>query len=533
VLRFSSYRTSGGVRGAVARLAEAAYNELDESERRIARSVMLRLAGGGPDALVRQRVPLSELNEIDGGEHVIAKLTDARLLTVSDDEVELSHEALLREWPRYLFWLEEDRAGRRLHAHLMTSAREWEATGRDPSELYRGARLTGALDWAAQHDDQLNALEREFIQSSRKEAERRTRRLRTLLLGVGALLIVAVVAGVIALIKQQSASNAARVALARQLGAQAVNEPRLDRAMLLAHEAVNLDRSTQTEGSLLATLQRSPALIGTLALPINGPPQQLAVSPDGRTLAVSALNPATEASFDAGVYPGELHFYDAHTHKLKREQPRDFGGARPPVYSADGSLLAYPTKDIAAPSIAVRNAHTLALIRKLALDRLASGPTGLDLPRASVLIAPDRRTVYCAYRLFSIAHGLGATYLTRWALPSGRLLSSGPIDRAGVLAVGLTDAGARIAVVDARAVTVFDAHSLRRLSSVAITPPVAAPTVASRRRGARSRRRPARSHSSTPRPVAPATEPARTAVRWPTSHTRPTVTPSPASQTTK
>ena len=60
--------------------------------------------------------------------------------------------------------------------------------------------------------------------------------------------------------------------------------------MLLAREAVNLDRSPQTEGSLLATLQRSPAVIGTLALPINGPPQQLALSPDGRTLAVSELN---------------------------------------------------------------------------------------------------------------------------------------------------------------------------------------------------------------------------------------------------
>ena len=76
-----------------------------------------------------------------------------------------------------------------------------------PGELYRGARLTGALDWAAQHDDQLSALEREFIQSSRIAAERHNRRLRTLLLGVGALLIFAVAAGVIALIKQQSASQ--------------------------------------------------------------------------------------------------------------------------------------------------------------------------------------------------------------------------------------------------------------------------------------------------------------------------------------
>ena len=47
-----------------------------------------------------------------------------------------------------------------------------------------------------------------------------------------------------------------------------------------------------------------------------------------------------------------------------------------------------------------------------------------------------------------------------------------------MLAVGLTDVGARVAVVDARTVSVFDARSLRRLSSVAITPTLAAPSAA-------------------------------------------------------
>jgi hypothetical protein len=100
-LRYDSYHASGGVRGAVARLAEAAYTHL----------------------------------------------TDARLLTVTDGEVELSHEALLREWPRYRSWLEQDRAGRRLHAHLTTSAREWtqEVTTPPSSTGARGsaARSSG------------------------------------------------------------------------------------------------------------------------------------------------------------------------------------------------------------------------------------------------------------------------------------------------------------------------------------------------------------------------------------------------------
>ena len=268
VLRYGSYRASGGVRGAVARLAENAYTQLGEDERRIARGLMLRLASGEDGTLARRRVPIGELERIAGAGPVLAELTDARLLTVSDGEAELSHEALLREWPRYRTWLEEDRIGRRLHAHLTAAARDWDARGRDAADVYRGARLAAALEWRAAHEQELNQAERAFLDASRAAAGRAQRRLRMVLAAVAALLLVAVAGGVVALINQQRASNQARVALARQLGAQAVNEPQLDRAMLLAREAVTLDRSPQTEGTLLATLQRDPAVIGTFALPV-------------------------------------------------------------------------------------------------------------------------------------------------------------------------------------------------------------------------------------------------------------------------
>jgi DNA-binding SARP family transcriptional activator/WD40 repeat protein len=469
-LRYESYRTSGGVGGAVARLAEAAYSQLDETERRIARAVMLRLASGDADALAGRRVPLVEL-ERNGADHVIATLTDARLLTVSDGEVELSHEALLREWPRYRTWLEEDRVGRRLHAHLMSSAREWDATGRDPGDLYRGARLTGALEWAVQHSDELSLPERRFLDASRRRAGRNARRLRAVLAGVALLLLASLVAGVIAVVQKQHATTEARVALARQLGAQAVNEPRLDRAMLLAREAVNLDRSPQTEGSLLATLQRSPAVIGTVTLPINAP-QQLAVSPDGRSLAVGALSLDQFEYLGASI--GNLRVYDARTQGVKGPRLTDFAGARAPVYSSDGSLLAYPAPE---PSIVVRDAHTLTLVRKLAFDPLQLASYPLDIARARIVIAPDGHTIYSTYQGFSHNTFLpAATFLARWSLPGGRLLSTGRIGSAAVLAEGLTEAGARVAVVDARTVSVFDARSLRRLSWAAITPTLAAPS---------------------------------------------------------
>src|SRR6185436_2814804 len=147
-LGLAAYEQAGGVHGAVARLAESAYERLDASQQRVARAILLRLAGeGGGDAAVGARVGLEEFGE--SARPVLAELTDSRLLTVSAGEVEVAHEALLREWPRLRGWLEDDAEGRRLHRHLRAAARDWRAGGRDPGELYRGARLASALDWAA------------------------------------------------------------------------------------------------------------------------------------------------------------------------------------------------------------------------------------------------------------------------------------------------------------------------------------------------------------------------------------------------
>lgn len=469
-LRFDSYRTSGGVRGAVARLAERAFTELDEPGRRVARGVMLRLVSGESAVLVRRRVPLSELQQIDGAERVLAALTDARLLTASDGEVEISHEALLQEWPRYRAWLEEDRVGRRLHAHLTRRAREWDARGRDPGDLYRGARLAGALEWVAEYRDLMNAIEWEFVDASKREAESegrrqrsQDRRLRGLRLGVGALLVIAVVAGIVALVLEHNAQDQARVALARQLSVQAVNEPRIDVAMLLAREAVSLDRSPQTESALLATLEGSPDVIRTFSSTANELVQPT-LAPDGRTLAISD---------SAGL----LHFYDPHTYAVQRPPLVAVASDPAPTYSSDGSLLVYCCGYDGA-DLVVRDAHTLATIATLGLDPLFFNEAIEPIPDG-ILIAPDRRTVYYAYSVLDAAgNPTAAAYLDRWSLPRGQLLSTTRIDAGPLLALQLIDAGTRLLVVGARHVGVFDVRSLRLVRSIAMMPAPDAPSVA-------------------------------------------------------
>ena len=467
VLRLQDYRATGGVHGGVARIAEAAYLRLSEPDRRIARGLLLRLADVGEGAPERRLMPLAEIQRVDRAQRVLAALTDARLVTVGAGAVELSHEALLREWPRYLGWLDEDRVGRRLHAHLRVAAREWELRGRDSADLYRGARLAAALEFCAAHAEEMNRLEREFVAASRSLADREVRRqrsnnrrLRALLIGAGVLLILTVIAGVVAVVGQQQASSDARLAddeahaaLGRQLGAEALNEPRLDVAALLAREAVALDRSPQTDGTLLSTLLRSPAVIGTFALPTNSAPH-VAVSPDGRTVAV------------ADSVADQVRLYDAGTHSLRGRPLGDYYGDQAPAYSDDGSLVVYP----AGQTLAVRDARTLALRKRLPIGPPFSEQLTEDVPEGSILIGPGGRTVYYAYWLLNPAGQPTDAYLSRWALPSGRALPTVRLGAGLLLATALVDRGADLIVVTAHDIDTYNAHTLQLVQSVPIRP---------------------------------------------------------------
>ena len=303
-LTLAAYRESGGVHGAVARLAEGTYARVPDERKPIVRAVMLRLVGeGAGDEPVRRRAPLAELDLERSGdvEDVLATLADSRLVTVSEGNVEVAHEALLREWPRLREWIDEDVEGRRLRRHITQAATEWETAGRDQGELYRGARLAAALDWTADHALDVNELEREFVTESREASEKETkrvrrvnRRLRGLLVGVAVLLAAAVAGGIFAVVQRSEARDAETAQFVQRLGAQALVEEDLDLSLLLARQAVAIDDSPQTRGYLLATLRSRPAAIGIMHGD-GGVLRGIAISPDGKTLAVGPL-PAGESS---------------------------------------------------------------------------------------------------------------------------------------------------------------------------------------------------------------------------------------------
>src|SRR5262249_48649982 len=158
---------------------------LAPAEQAAARRMLVRLAEAGEGGTpVRRRVPLDEVT-VPGDEaarHALDVLVARRLLTGGEGTVEGAPEALRSRWPRLApgleGWLGDEEQGRVLRRHLAPAAREWAQSGRPDAELYRGARLASALDWASGHAGDLNPAETEFLDASRAAADRELREQR-------------------------------------------------------------------------------------------------------------------------------------------------------------------------------------------------------------------------------------------------------------------------------------------------------------------------------------------------------------------
>jgi tetratricopeptide (TPR) repeat protein len=192
VLTLSGYVASGGVHGAIAQTAETVFRQrLTVIQQPIARMIFIKLAEMGEGSLdTRRRAAFSELitrsTDTTTIEMVLSILTDARLVTISTLEpgdtriVEVSHEALIREWPTLRAWLNENREDLILHQQLTEDTYEWLKLDRDPGALYRGIRLQHALNWANSNPDMVSLSEQDFLEASQKAVSEEQSRIRNL-----------------------------------------------------------------------------------------------------------------------------------------------------------------------------------------------------------------------------------------------------------------------------------------------------------------------------------------------------------------
>ncbi len=185
-LTLADYRSIGGLRGALAREAEALRERIGPGRERLLAQLVLRMVRVDRAGRVGRRVvPVAELTRLVGVDtvavgDVLGRLNELRLVTYewgsgAGGTVEMSHEALVDAWP----WLQDlvtrHSVALRRHAALAAAVAEWEDAGRDPGYLLNGPRLAEIDRWGREGVLALTTTERQFIASGLEQAEHRDR----------------------------------------------------------------------------------------------------------------------------------------------------------------------------------------------------------------------------------------------------------------------------------------------------------------------------------------------------------------------
>ncbi|SCF63958.1 WD40 repeat [Streptomyces sp. Ncost-T6T-2b] len=400
-LTVSGYLATGGIRAAIAQTAERVYTDMLDQDGRLAlRTLLLRLVRVGDDTAdtaqpVKRPALLSGLPKPDSAQRAINALVKARLITLDQDTARISHESLLRAWPRLRDWIDADRAWLSDRRRLADDAASWVQAGRDSSLLYRGNRLAAVRERAARASGAavLEPDLAEFLDASSRQERRRTRRLRTTLTIFVTLTVLAFAGLGGAIVFQRQAEQAHERDLARFLAAEAeelrTSQPGLAKQLsLLAHE---IDREAG-RGAVLNS-QRTPGVI-------NGdePAHDIGYSANGRVLAISTGGSITLL---AGGRTGRI------------------GGALagPLTLNGEGTLLAAATYDHGqSPSATIRLWDIADPGRPRQIAALPVKPT-----IAAVALGADDRTLFA---------GASTGEILRWGLDGRAAPSALPSLRA-------------------------------------------------------------------------------------------------------
>ncbi|GAB2815646.1 nSTAND1 domain-containing NTPase [Lentzea nigeriaca] len=309
-LTLAAYEEVGGLEHAVARTAQEVFDGFTSRQRAQAKRILLRLVTAED---TKRR---AHKDELEADDEVLVALAAARLVVIDRDGVELAHEALIRSWPTFGEWIEEDRENIKAQRELTHATQTWEALDRDPGALFRGRRLATVPAGLS-----LNAKERAFLAASlaaeeevSASARRRTRRQRQLLAALAALIVVAVSSTVFALrasrtADEQRTAAAVLKAVGEAAALRSTNPGLAQQVALAAYQLVPLSQARnglRQEDAPSQVLRDAQSEV--TALVVGPTQQQVATGHRDGTVVLTDLDdlPAPRASHEAARHSGAV-----------------------------------------------------------------------------------------------------------------------------------------------------------------------------------------------------------------------------------
>jgi hypothetical protein len=181
----AQYEAIGGVEAALAQRAQAIFEEATKNERDAAvaalfRRLFTRLVTLGEGAEDTRRIVGRD--ELGPDAWALAQRLageDNRLVvtaapTPGRETAEIVHEALIRNWPALVEWVNRDRAFQSWLRQLKPRVDDWRANRNDEGTLLRGGPLAVAEDWVLKRGGEINDEEKAFVAAglAQRDAER-------------------------------------------------------------------------------------------------------------------------------------------------------------------------------------------------------------------------------------------------------------------------------------------------------------------------------------------------------------------------
>jgi WD40 repeat protein len=384
------YDTSGGVRGALIRQADAALAEAvaagGRSDSEVLRTLLRMVTVDETGHTSRRETTYDQFNDAAMAEidtfvryRLLTTRTESNDLGVHSDEavlVAVAHEAFLREWPLLAKMIESHRDALRMRVTFEDAATAWAASGHHRSYLWDRIRLASgiaALGASLRQrpkfyiaprrtrvtgpmvvDSPIVDLSPRAVEFANQSARRNQQRRRRITMTVAAVLTVSLVLTSIALSQWQTALKQRQaafeqqeravaqlhIATARELMAHAEQLRGSDiyQALKLGLAAERIDSNPNTRTSLVTTLTSA---MRTATIPDDQYLTAAAFSPDGHTLAITG---------DLDGSRGTVQLWDVtnRTAPTRTATISDQQGVTAVAFSPDGHTLAAATGDLNA-----------------------------------------------------------------------------------------------------------------------------------------------------------------------------------------